>query len=78
MIGTRVYNWKVSNGDDVKVEYTFSSKDNCIKVVEMTVNGKFHRITWMSAEGRKTLMNLLEKDFDSFYGVNILNEVGVI
>ena len=78
MIGTRVYNWKVSNGDDVKVEYTFSSKDNCIKVVEMTVNGKFHRITWMSAEGRKTLMNLLEEDFDSFYGVNILNEVGVI
>ena len=78
MIGTRVYNWKVSNGDDVKVEYTFSSKDNCIKVVEMTVNGKLHRITWMSAEGRKTLMNLLEKDFDSFYGVNILNEVGVI
>jgi len=78
MIGTRVYNWKVSNGDDVKVEYTFSSKDNCIKVVEMTVNGKFHRITWMSAEGRETLMNLLEEDFDSFYGVNILNEVGVI
>tara|TARA_R100000005_G_C4898733_1_gene141953 strand:- start:370 stop:606 length:237 start_codon:yes stop_codon:yes gene_type:complete len=78
MIGTRVYNWKVSNGDDVKVEYTFSSKDNCIKVVEMTVNGKFHRITWMSAEGRETLMNLLEEDFDSFYGVNNLNEVGVI
>ena len=78
MIGTRVYNWKVSNGDDVKVEYTFSSIDNCIKVVEMTVNGKFHRITWMSAEGRETLMNLLEEDFDSFYGVNNLNEVGVI
>tara|TARA_Y100001938_G_scaffold143129_1_gene215416 strand:- start:625 stop:927 length:303 start_codon:yes stop_codon:yes gene_type:complete len=68
MIGTKVYNWKVSNGDDVKVEYTFSSVDKCIKVVEMTVNGKFHRINWMSEEGRNTLMELLEKDFDSHFG----------
>jgi len=67
MIGTKVYNWKVSNGDDVKVEYTFSSVDKCIKVVEMTVNGKFHRINWMSEEGRNTLMELLQKDFDSQY-----------
>ena len=47
-----VYNWNVSNGDKVVVEYCFSSVDKCIKVVEMSVNGKFHRTTWMSEAGR--------------------------
>ena len=34
-----VYDWKVKNGDDVKVEYCWSSVDNCVKIVEMRVNG---------------------------------------
>ena len=46
-----VYQWKVSNGDEVLVEYCWSTMDNCIKVVEMKVNGKFHRVNWMSSEG---------------------------
>ena len=64
-----IYNWEVSNGDDVKVEYCFSSVDKCIKVVEMWVNGKFHRTTWMSKEGRDTLMSLLTKDYNNKVGV---------
>ena len=60
-----LYNWKVSNGDDVKVEYCFSSVDKCLKVVEMWVNGKFHRTTWMSEKGRSELMSLLTEDYNS-------------
>ena len=59
-----VYQWKVSNGDEVLVEYCWSTMDNCIKVVEMKVNGKFHRINWMSSEGRAELMGLLEEDYE--------------
>ena len=46
------------------VEYCFSSIDNCIKVVEMFVDGKFHRINWMSKKGRSKLMSELMKDYD--------------
>ena len=60
-----VYQWKVSNGDEVLVEYCWSSKDKCIKVVEMSVNGKFHRETWMSKEGRAEMMDLLAEDYES-------------
>ena len=60
-----IYEWKVSNGDKVLVEYCWSTKDNCIKVVEMSVNGKFHRETWMSPEGRATMMDLLVEDYES-------------
>ena len=56
-----VYNWKVKNGDKVLVEYCWSSVDNCTKVVEMSVNGKFHRETWMSPEGREKMHKLLTK-----------------
>ena len=59
-----VYQWKVSNGDEVFVEYCWSTMDNCIKVVEMKVNGKFHRVNWMSSEGRAELMGLLEEDYE--------------
>ena len=60
-----VYNWKVSNGDKVVVEYCFSVLDKCIKVVEMSVNGKFHRTTWMSEAGRSELMELLTEDYQN-------------
>ena len=58
---TYVYEYQIQ-GDTVKVEYCFSSISDSIKVVEMWVNGKFHRTTWMSPEGNKMLMNRLEND----------------
>jgi hypothetical protein len=64
-----VYNWKVKNGDKVLVEYCWSSVDNCTKVVEMSVNGKFHRETWMSPEGREKMHKLLTDDYMSRSGI---------
>jgi hypothetical protein len=64
-----VYDWKVKNGDDVKVEYCWSSVDNCTKVVEMSVNGKFHRETWMSPEGREKMHKLLTDDYMNMNGI---------
>ena len=60
-----VYDWKVKNGDDVKVEYCWSTVDDCIKKGEMRVNGKFHRETWMSQKGRDELNKLLLDDYMS-------------
>ena len=58
---TYVYEYVVGN-DNVKVEYCHSSITDSIKVVDMWVNGKFHRTTWMSHEGRDKLMTRLEDD----------------
>ena len=58
-----LYKWNVSNGDDVQVEYCWSSVDNRVKIVEMRVNGKFHRETWMSQKGRDELNQLLLDDY---------------
>jgi len=58
---TYVHEYVVGN-DNVKVEYCFSSVSDSIKVVEMWVNGKFHRVNWMSHEGRDKLMARLEDD----------------
>ena len=58
---TYVYEYVVGS-DNVKVEYCHSSVSDSIKVVEMWVNGKFHRTNWMSPEGNKRLMARLEKD----------------
>ena len=60
---TYVFEYVVGS-DNVKVEYCFSSISNSIKVVEMWVNGKFHRTNWMSPEGNKALMARLEKDME--------------
>jgi len=54
----------VLGGKNLFVEYCYSSVDNCIKVVEMFVDGKFHRVNWMSNEGRNTLMAELMSDYD--------------
>ena len=64
-----LYKWNVSNGDDVKVEYCWSSVDNCVKIVEMRVNGKFHRETWMSQKGRDELYQLLTEDYMNRNGI---------
>jgi len=58
---TYVHEYNV-NADNVKVEYCFSVVSNAIKVVEMWVNGKFHRTNWMSPEGKASLMERLESD----------------
>ena len=73
MIGTRVYNWKTKGGGVMKVEYTFSSVTKALVVVDMNIEGKYHRWNWMSYEGRATLMTLLEKDFESTYGITLTN-----
>ena len=46
------------------IEYCYSSLDNKIKVVEMTADGKFHRINWMSERGRNHLMSQLIDDYN--------------
>ena len=71
---TWVYDWKVKNGDDVKVEYCWSTVDDCIKIVEMRVNGKFHRETWMSQKGRDELHQLLTDDYMDRHGYEILSQ----
>ena len=58
---TYVYEYVVGN-DNVKVEYCHSSITDSIKVVDMWVNGKFHRTNWMRPEGNKMLMTRLEND----------------
>ena len=68
---TYVYEYVVGN-DNVKVEYCHSSISDSIKVVEMWVNGKFHRVTWMSPEGNKALMARLEADYKSRVDVDSL------
>ena len=54
------------------VEYCYSSLHNKIKVVEMTADGKFHRINWMSENGRNHLMSQLVKDYGEV-GVDYAN-----
>ena len=49
--------------DNIKVEYTFSSVTDEIKVVDMWVDDKPHDVNWMSPEGRAKLMARLENDF---------------
>lgn len=65
-----LYDWKVSNGDKVLVEYCYSCVTKKLKVVDMTVNGKFHRWNWMSNKGRDELMSLLIDDYNSKVGVS--------
>ena len=60
---TYLYEYQVQ-GDTVKVEYCFSAVSDSIKVVDMWVNGKFHRVNWMSHEGRDKLMARLEADME--------------
>ena len=60
----RTYNGGVTDVPTiVKVEYVLSSLTKLIKVVDMWVDGKFHRLNWMSKEGQADLMDELEKDY---------------
>ena len=49
-------------GKVLVVEYAHSSVTDSVKVVEMTCDGKFHRLNWMSDYGRETLLSELEED----------------
>ena len=60
---TYLYEYQ-AQGDTVKVEYCFSAVSESIKVVDMWVNEKFHRVNWMSHEGRDKLMARLEQDME--------------
>ena len=53
------------NGVAGVVEYCWSSVDNCVKVVDMTIAGKFHRIGWMSKEGQQALLDLLTAHYEA-------------
>ena len=50
--------------DNIKVEYTFSTVTDGIKVVDMWVNDKPHSVTWMGPEARAKLMDRLEADME--------------
>ncbi len=45
----------------VKVEYVLSSITNLIKVVDMWVDGKYHRLNWMSWKGITYIAHLLSE-----------------
>jgi|TARA_B100000085_G_C18479441_1_gene486605 hypothetical protein len=59
---TYLYEYKILD-DNIKVEYTFSSVADKIKVIDMWVDDKAHSVNWMSPEGRAKLMTRLEDDF---------------
>ena len=54
----------VWSGSEIVAEYCYSSLHNKIKVVELTVDGKFHRTNWMGPNGRDKLMCELMKHYD--------------
>ena len=59
---TYVFETTIS-GKDVVVEYTLSSVTHLLKVVDMMVDGKYHRLNWMSKEGQSNLMDMIERDY---------------
>ena len=64
----RTYNGGVTDVPTIiKVEYVLSSLTKLIKVVDMWVDGKFHRLNWMSKEGQADLMDELERDYLNNY-----------
>ena len=68
---TFVFEKDTSNGMMV-VEYIMSSVTNTLKVVDMTINGKYHRTNWMSPEGVEWLMGLLMDDYSEKVSEDVL------
>ena len=60
---TYLYEYTILD-DNIKVEYTFSTVTDGIKVVDMWVDDKPHDVNWMSPEGRAKLMDRLEADME--------------
>jgi hypothetical protein len=47
------------------IEYVMSSVTNTIKIVEMTKNGKFHRMNWIKDVAVKELIfKMLEESYE--------------
>ena len=47
------------------IEYVMSSVTNTIKIVEMTKNGKFHRMNWIKdASVRELIFKMLEESYE--------------
>ena len=59
---TYLYEYTILD-DNIKVEYTFSSVSDSIKVIDMWVDDKPHSVNWMGPEARAKLMTRLEDDF---------------
>ena len=59
---TYLYEYTILD-DNIKVEYTFSSVTDGIKVIDMWVDDKPHSVNWMGPEARAKLMDRLENDF---------------
>ena len=59
---TYLYEYTILD-DNIKVEYTFSSVTDGIKVIDMWVDDKPHSVNWMGPEARAKLMARLEDDF---------------
>ena len=58
---TYLYEYTILD-DNIKVEYTFSTVTDGIKVVDMWVDDKPHSINWMGPEARAKLMARFEDD----------------
>ena len=59
---TQTIEWE---NDVYIVEYVMSSITNTIKIVEMTKNGKFHRMNWIKdGDVRLMILQTLEESYD--------------
>jgi hypothetical protein len=70
---TFVFETETTNGATMVVEYVMSSVTNTLKVVDMTIDGKFHRTSYMSPEGVSWLMNLLLDDYSEKVSEDVSN-----
>ena len=70
---TFVLKTESSSGSDMVVEYVMSSVTNELKVIDMTVDGKYHRTSWMSPEGVSWLMDLLVDDYSEKVSEDVFN-----
>ena len=59
---TLVFKKETSMGELV-VEYVISSVTKGVKVVEMTLAGKYHRHSWMGKQGQLELIDELENHY---------------
>ncbi len=69
---TFVLKTKSSSGSDMVVEYVMSSVTNELKVIDMTVDGKYHRTSWMSPVGVEWLMGLMMDDYSDKVSEDVL------
>ena len=69
---TFVLETETSTGSSMVVEYVMSSVTNTLKVIDMTIDGKYHRTNWLSPEGVEWLMGLLMDDYSEKVSEDVL------